>query len=171
MSQEQDKMPNSLIASINEAALNAVSRTLQMLALRKVRVQLDDYGIMPERAHDTDAGADIFTPVAFVLPAHGSYTVKTGVHIELPPLTKCDVRSKSGLNRDHDIISDGLIDDGFSGEIEIRLHNLGDHPHAFERGDKITQIVVTPVYYPDFEQVEKVQGGERGECGHGSTGR
>lgn len=73
MSQEQDKVPNSLIATINEAVLNAVNRTLQMLTLRKVRVQLDDYGIMPERAHSTDAGADIRTPVAFVLPAKSSH--------------------------------------------------------------------------------------------------
>lgn len=171
MSQERDKVPNSLIATINEAALNAVNRTLRMLTLRKVRVQLDDYGIMPERAHSTDAGADIRTPVAFVLPAKSSHSVRTGVHIELPPLTKCDIRSKSGLNVNHDIISEGLIDEGFSGEIVVRLHNLGDQPHAFERGDKITQIVVTPVYYPDFEQVEQVQGGERGENGYGSTGR
>lgn len=171
MIREQDKMPNSLIASINEAALNAVSRTLRMLALRKVRVQLDDYGIMPERAHDTDAGADIRTPEAFVLPARGSHSVRTGVHIELPPLTKCDIRSKSGLNVNHDIITTGLIDEGFSGEIVVRLHNLGELPHVFKRGDKITQIVVTPVYYPEFEQVDKVQGGERGDNGYGSTGR
>ena len=71
----------------------------------------------------------------------------------------------------HDIISEGLIDEGFSGEIRVRLHNLSDEPYTFSRGDKITQLVVTPVYYPEFEEVEQVEGGERGENGYGSTGR
>ena len=168
---DYDKAPNSVIAAINEAALGAVNRVFKMLALRKVKVQLDEGAFMPERAHDTDAGADIRTPVSFVLAARSSHTVNTGVHIQIPSNTKCDIRSKSGLNTNHDIISEGLIDEGFSGEIRVRLHNLSDEPYTFSRGDKITQIVVTPVYYPEFEEVEQVEGGERGENGYGSTGR
>lgn len=163
---DYDKAPNSLIAAINEAALGA-----EMLAMCKVKVQLDEGAFMPERAHGTDAGADIRTPVSFVLAARSSHTVNTGVHIQIPSNTKCDIRSKSGLNTNHDIISEGLIDEGFSGEIRVRLHNLSDEPYTFNRGDKITQLVVTPVYYPEFEEVEQVEGGERGENGYGSTGR
>lgn len=136
----------------------------------QLKVQLDEGAFLPERAHATDAGADIRTPVAFTLQPWGSFTVNTGIHIELPPNTKCDVRSKSGLNTKHDIISEGLIDEGFSGEIRVRLHNLSGKPYGFERGDKITQLVVTPVLYPDIVQVDTVQGGERGNAGFGSTG-
>lgn len=164
-------MPEDMEQSINEIALSVVNRVMKMLESRKVMVQLDDGAFMPERAHDTDAGADIRTPESFVLPAGGSHTVNTGVHIQIPSNTKCDIRSKSGLNTNHDIISEGLIDEGFSGEIRVRLHNLSDEPYTFNRGDKITQIVVTPVYYPEFEEVEQVEGGERGENGYGSTGR
>ena len=137
----------------------------------QMKVKLDRGAYLPERAHATDAGADIRTPVSFVLAARSSHTVNTGVHIQIPSNTKCDIRSKSGLNINHDIISEGLIDEGFSGEIRVRLHNLSDEPYTFNRGDKITQIVVTPVYYPEFEKVEAVEGGERGEAGIGSTGR
>ena len=164
-------MPEDMEQSINEIALSVVNRVMKMLESRKVMVQLDDGAFMPERAHGTDAGADIRTPESFVLPAGGSHTINTGVHIQLPPHTKCDIRSKSGLNTNHDIISEGLIDEGFSGEIRVRLHNLSDEPHYFERGDKITQLVVTHVYYPEFEEVEQVEGGERGDAGYGSTGR
>lgn len=65
---DYDKAPDSLIAAINEAALGAVNRVFKMLALRKVKVQLDEGAFMPERAHDTDAGADIRTPVSLCLP-------------------------------------------------------------------------------------------------------
>ena len=137
----------------------------------EVYVQLDEGAYMPERQHPTDAGADIRTPYAFVLPAKSARTVDTGVHVQLPPRTKCDVRSKSGLHINHDIITDGLVDEGFSGSIKVRLHNLGPVPYHFHKGDKIAQIVVTPVWYADFRQVDAVVGGERGDAGYGSTGR
>jgi len=54
---------------------------------------------------------------------------------------------------------------------EREVDTLRDETYTFSRGDKITQIVVTPVYYPEFEEVEQVEGGERGEAGIGSTGR
>lgn len=164
-------MPEDMEQSINEIALSVVNRVMKMLESRKVMVQLDDGAFMPERAHDTDAGADIRTPESFMLHGRGSHTVNTGVHIQLPPHTKCDIRSKSGMNTNHDIISEGLIDEGFSGAIRVRLHNLSDDDYYFNAGDKITQLVVTPVYYPEFEQVDEVQGGERGENGFGSSGR
>lgn len=163
--------PNSLIATINEAALNAINRTLLMLSSRAVKVQLEDGAYMPERAHDTDAGADIRTPESFTVPARGSYTVDTGVHVQIPKGCKCDIRSKSGLNVNHDLITEGLVDEGFSGIIKVRVHNLSDEPYHFERGDKVTQIVITPVWYPPFERVESVEGGERGASGYGSTGK
>ncbi len=137
----------------------------------KVMVQLDDGAFMPRRAHDTDAGADIFSPVCFRVPARGSYTVNTGVHVQLPPNTKCDIRSKSGLNIKSDIVTDGLVDEGYSGAIMVKLYNMGDNPKVFKRGDKITQMVITPVLYTGFKEVDVVHGGERGDNGIGSTGR
>ena len=137
----------------------------------QMKVQLDHGAFMPERAHPTDAGADLRTPIDFTIMPFGGYTVDTGVHIQLPEGTKCDVRSKSGLNIKHDIITVGLVDEGFTGSIKVRLLNLSDRPYGFRRGDKITQIVVTDVHYPDFVEVDRVSGGERGTGGYGSTGR
>ena len=85
-------MPEDMEQSINEIAMSVVNRVMRMLESRKVMVQLDDGAFMPERAHDTDAGADIRTPVSFVLAARSSHTVNTGVHIQIPSNTKCDIR-------------------------------------------------------------------------------
>ena len=136
-----------------------------------VKVKLDQGAIMPERAHATDAGADLRTPVDFIIEPGGSATIDTGVHIQLPPFTKCEIKPKSGLNVKCGIIADGLIDEGYTGSIVVKLYNLSENEYHFERGDKITQIVISPVYYPKFVEVEEISGGERGDSGFGSTGK
>lgn len=136
-----------------------------------IRVKLIHGGIMPVRAHDTDAGADIMTPEGFVLKAHGSEIVATGVCVQLPPNTVGMLKSKSGLNTRHGIVSEGVIDEGYSGEIVVKLYNHSDEDYRFEAGNKITQLVVLPVCYHGFAQADEIRGGERGTDGFGSTGK
>lgn len=136
-----------------------------------IRTKIRHDAFLPERAHDTDAGADIRTPEGFTLKAHGSEIVATGVHVELPAGTVGMLKSKSGLNTRYGIVSEGVIDEGFSGEIIVKLYNLSDHDYMFQRGDKITQLVVMPVHYVTYEQVDEINAGERGANGYGSTGR
>lgn len=137
----------------------------------RVKIQLSHGGIMPDRAHSTDAGADIFAPEGFRLAAHSSQIICTGVHVQLPPFTVGMLKSKSGLNVKSDIIGEGVIDEGYTNEIIVKLYNLGDEPHIFRRGDKIIQLVIMPVLYPAFLEVDEITGGERGLAGIGSTGR
>lgn len=136
-----------------------------------IRVKLDDGAFPLVRCHDTDAGADIRTPIRFKLPMRGSAVIHTGVHVQLPPNTVGMLKSKSGLHVRSGITSEGVIDEGYTGEIVVRLENYGEHSYIFERGDKITQLVVMPVAYPTFVEVEEIGGGERGDDGFGSTGR
>ena len=87
----------------------------------KINVSLDSGAYLPERAHDTDAGADIRTPLDIVVPARGSAIVATGVHIETPANCVAMLKSKSGLNVKRGIVSEGVIDEGFTGEIIVKL--------------------------------------------------
>ena len=136
-----------------------------------MKIKLDDGAKMPTRAHQWDAGLDLYSREGKIVLARGSATFDTGVHVEIPPMNVGFLKSKSGLNIKHDIIGEGVIDEGFTGEIVVKLYNLGDKPYHFERGDKIIQLLVVPVLYPDFEQVDEIEGGERGDSGYGSTGR
>ena len=138
---------------------------------RLVRIKLDEGAYMPERAHATDAGADIRTPEGFVLPAHGSAIVHTGVHIETPHGYATMIKSKSKLNVDHDITSEGVIDEGYDGEVIAKMYNHGPNAYVFKRGDKITQLVIIRVMYAEFEEADEILAGERGSNGFGSTGR
>jgi dUTP pyrophosphatase len=137
----------------------------------ELKVALGPCAHAPERMHATDAGADIRTPLPIDLGPWESATVHTGVRVQLPPGTVGTLKSRSGLNLNHDIISEGVIDEGYTGEILVRLHNLRGLPYHFDAGDRITQLVVLPVLYPEVVVVDAVEGGERGDAGHGSTGR
>lgn len=136
-----------------------------------MKVQIDDGSFVPERAHRQDAGLDIKSPVCVVVPPNGSVVIDTGVHVEIPFGYTGFLKSKSGLNVKHGITSEGVIDSGFTGGIVCKLYNNGAVPYQVMRGDKITQLVVLPVFLDDVEVVDKVNGFERGEAGFGSTGR
>lgn len=134
-------------------------------------VRLDPGAYLPQRAHDTDAGLDLRTPEDAYVRAGGSTVIDTGVHIQLPPGTVGMLKSKSGLNVKDGIVSEGVIDEGYTGTILVKLYNHGTEDKQFTRGDKITQLVVLPVLYVNVEQTEEIQGGDRGDGGFGSTGR
>lgn len=126
---------------------------------------------MPERAHGWDAGADLRTPVRFILRAHSSETIDTGVHVEIPRGSVGMVKSKSGLMCKHGIVTDGTVDAGYTGSIRVCLYNRDGTSMSFKRGDKIAQLVIMPIITPDFEQVDEIEGSDRGAGGFGSTGR
>lgn len=136
-----------------------------------MKVSLDDGAIMPERAHKSDAGLDLFTPIDFVVPAGGYAFVDTGVHLEIPFETRGHICSKSGLNRKHGLFTDGTIDEGYDGPVGIIIHNGGSEDYQFRRGDKVAQVVIERIFRPSLEVVDKVSGGKRGSDGFGSTGR
>lgn len=137
----------------------------------KLRVCLDEGAYLPQRAHETDAGLDLRTPVDAYVRAGGSTVIDTGVHIQLPLGTVGMLKSKSGLNVKDGIVSEGVIDEGYTGSITVKLYNHGTEAKQFSRGDKITQLVVLPVLYVKVEQAEELDGGDRGDNGFGSTGR
>lgn len=127
---------------------------------------------MPTRAHVTDAGLDLRARETQIVPAKESAIFKTGVHIELPKGTAGILVSKSGLNVKHGITSTGLIDEGYIGEITVKLYNHGGFDYTVNKGDKISQLVIVPVRYEELELVEDFEGKtDRGDSGFGSSGR
>ena len=137
-----------------------------------MKVFVEPMGFAPTRAHKTDAGLDLYCIDDTVVPARGSAVFRTGVHIELPPNTYGKLESKSGLNVAHDVICcGGVVDEGYSGEIIVKLYNMGDKDYEFKRGMKIVQLLTIPCQYVDVEIVDELfMDTERGNSGFGSTG-
>lgn len=142
--------------------------------LDEIRVQLDEGAIMPTRAHEWDAGMDIYTPYGFEIKAlEWAYwaTIDTGVHIEIPKGYVGLLKSKSGLNVKNGITGEGVIDAGYTGSVVVKLYCNASKGKSFERGDKIIQLLIVPVATPKPVLVDKIDGGDRGNNGFGSSGR
>lgn len=136
-----------------------------------MRIKLDKGAYMPTRAHETDAGLDLLSPIAVYVPPRFAITIDTGVHVELPRNTVGMVKSKSGLNVKHGIQSEGVIDVGYTGSIKVKLYNHGFQGYQVNKGDKISQLVIMPILTPDLELVDELDETERGNNGFGSSGR
>lgn len=76
------------------------------------------------------------------------------------------------MNVNHSVVScGGVIDEGYTGSIKVKLYNLGTEPYTVHAGDKIAQLIIQPYAAPELELVEHLDETERGENGFGSTGR
>lgn len=136
-----------------------------------MEIKLDNYAFMPHRAHPTDAGLDLRSPESVYIEARQSVTIRTGVHIKLPPNTYGRIASKSGLMVHHGIRTDGTIDEPYRGEICVCLFNDSDAGYYIEKGDKIAQLIVQPCEYVDVNVVDVLDETDRGDGGFGSTGK
>lgn len=102
------------------------------------------------------------------------FMVPTGIAIELPPGWEAQMRPRSGLAAKHGVTclnSPGTIDADYRGEIKIILINHGAEDFVIRRGERIGQMVITPVHQAAFTEVDELDETARGEGGFGSTGR
>ena len=136
-----------------------------------MKIYLDDGAKMPTRAHPMDAGLDLYAMETVWVLAKESVVLDTGVHVELPHNTVGMVKSKSGLNVKHGIVSEGVIDEGYTGSIHVKLYNHSGYDYKVNKGDKISQLVIMPILKPDLELVDELWEGERGNNGFGSSGK
>jgi dUTP pyrophosphatase len=136
-----------------------------------MKIKLDAGAKMPTRAHETDAGLDLYARETQIVCAKESAIFDTGVHIELPPNTVGMLKSKSGLNVKHGITSEGVIDVGYIGSIKVKLYNHSGYDYKVNAGDKISQLVIMPILTPTLELVDELEETERGNGGFGSTGK
>lgn len=129
---------------------------------------------LPSYAHPGDAGADLRSSEALVIPPGERRTVCTGVAIALPDGFVGLVHPRSGLAAKHGVTvlnAPGTVDAAYRGEIKVTLLNT-DLQNSFNIaiGDRIAQLVIQSVERARFIQVERLPDSHRGEGGFGSTG-
>ena len=126
---------------------------------------------LPNRAHSTDSGADLFAAERTVLPPHAITNVHTGIAVELPENTSGIIWGKSSVESKGIKAMAGLVDAPYRGELIVCMYNLNDTEFVFEQGQKVAQLVVLPTLYPSFEEVSELTDTTRGSGGFGSTGK
>lgn len=137
----------------------------------KMKVMLDPGAIMPTRAHELDAGYDLYSREDAVIYQNSSGKFDTGVHVAIPAGYVGFLKSKSGLNVNSGIQSEGVIDAGYTGSICVKLYNHGGKAVEIKKGQKISQLVILPIITPELETVDRLEDTERGSGGFGSTGK
>jgi dUTP pyrophosphatase len=141
--------------------------------LRVARVRKE--ARLPSRAHEGDAGLDLYAAEAATIAPGERTTVPTGIAVEIPAGHAGLVLPRSGLAARHGIAlvnAPGLIDSGYRGELKVLLLNT-DRREAFEvsPGDRIAQLLLSPVADPDPVEVTELATSARGDGGFGSSGR
>jgi dUTP pyrophosphatase len=99
--------------------------------------------------------------------------IPTGIALEIPPGYEGQVRPRSGLAKTKGVTvlnAPGTIDSDYRGEIHIIVINLGEECVTFQNGDRIAQIIFSPVQYAVMQVTDTLSVTERGGKGFGSTG-
>jgi dUTP pyrophosphatase len=131
---------------------------------------------LPAYATAGSAGLDLRAAVAATiwLAPGARRIVPTGFQLAIPAGWEGQIRARSGLALHHGLAlpnAPGTIDSDYRGEVGVLLANLGDRPVPIHRGDRIAQLVLSPVGRAELAEVEQLEPTARGDGGFGSTGR
>jgi dUTP diphosphatase len=137
-------------------------------------VRLSDKATMPTRAHDNDAGLDLYAAEGARIGPGQRVSVGTGLAVAIPEGLAGLVMPRSGLALKHGIAlvnSPGLIDPGYRGEVRVLLLNT-DRATEFRTapGDRIAQLVLVPIARASPLEAEELDSSARGPSGFGSSG-
>ena len=117
-----------------------------------MKIKLIDFGYItpPTRAHENDAGADVYAPKLYLIQPHQTKRIPLGFGIEVPDGYAAYVFPRSGLSAKGIVCELPPIDSGYRGEINAIVSNLSDEAYQVNSGDRIGQLVVMPVVIADF---------------------
>jgi len=130
---------------------------------------------LPISASKFSSGVDLVSAVSAdtVLKPGKIKLISTGIKIMIPEGYEGQIRPRSGLALKHGITvlnTPGTIDSDYRGIVRVILINLGEEDFNIQRGDRIAQLVIQKIYFPNFKIVETLNKTKRGEGGFGHSG-
>ena len=146
--------------------------TLETIKIKKLNAD----ATIPTRSHSTDAGLDLYASESEWVDE--GTLISTGIAVDIPPGFEGTIRPRSGLTSRTGLrVQLGTVDSGYIGEIKVIADYIpneidGDQTYAVSTGDKIAQLVLSPIETPVVEVVDEFDSeSDRGENGFGSTGK
>ena len=139
--------------------------------------KLRENAVMPKRATEGSAGADLYACIdePVVLQPGKLAKIPTGIAIELADKSMAAfLFARSGLGVKHGITlsnSVGVVDSDYRGEVCVGLCNVSDEPYTIQPGERVAQMVIMPVVCAEFVETDELGDTERGAGGFGSSGR
>ena len=145
--------------------------------MNPIRVKkLRDNAILPSYGSQDAAGADLYAcmDASVTIEPGETYFVPTGLSMEIPQGYAGLIYARSGLSCKKGLAPAnkvGVVDPDYRGEFMVALHNHGKEPQTVCSGDRIAQLVISPVITPGFVEVSELSDTERNAGGFGSTGK
>lgn len=143
--------------------------------------KLNENAVIPSYAHDTDAGLDLVATSYEYKENIDCHVYGTGLAVEIPEGYVGLLYPRSSNRKTNAYMCNhvGVVDSGYRGEIMISFKNRdkikeGEIPQLiqpYEVGDKVAQLIIMPYPKIKFVEVDELSSSDRGEAGHGSTGK
>ena len=138
--------------------------------------KLDPSVKLPEYKTNGASGMDLiaFLKNPIKIKPKKSYLIPTGLSVAFPKNYEIQIRPRSGLAAKKNVSvlnTPGTIDSDYRGEIKVIIYNHGDADFEVNNGDRIAQMILTPVIKMKLEETDKLPETIRGKDGFGSTGR
>ena len=142
-----------------------------------IRVKkLDPNATLPTYGSGEAAGADLYACLKFPVVINPGETawISTGIALEVPKgcagliYARSSMGTKRGLAPANKV---GVIDSDYRGEIRVVLFNHGKDPQIVENGERVAQLLITPVLTPQYTEAQSLSDTDRGTGGFGSTGK
>lgn len=145
------------------------------MAVRYVEFELmSDKAKIPFKQHLGDAGWDLYCSEEVDIPPHATVDIHTDIKIDMPPYLFARITGRSSTLRKHKlIVNEGIIDNGYTGEMFICVHNMSDEVFHVKQGMRLAQILFHVIEDVRWTQIPEIKPspGKRGNNGFGSTGQ
>jgi len=134
--------------------------------------KLHEKAKLPTKAYEDDLGYDLYSiETVTIKPGEEPKTIRTGIAVEMPKGYGCFIKDRSSLGGKGLHVLAGVIDNGYRGELVIKMVNLSDRSYTLLEGSKIAQMVLIPIVECEVVETNELSSSERGTKGFGSSGR
>lgn len=124
----------------------------------------------PFYATEESAGFDLYSVEDLTIPPKEQGFIHTGISLEIPKGFHIQLWDRSGKAKQGLTLSGGVMDSDYRGEYRIMAYNSASTPHKIEKGDRIAQALLLPIFKADFQEVDELSETERGDKGFQSSG-
>jgi dUTP pyrophosphatase len=143
------------------------------MGVRYVDFELGKGAKAPFKKHSGDAGWDLYVSRDCTIPPGATVDVHTDIKIDMPPYLYARITGRSSSLRKYNLlINEGIIDNGFTGELFVCVHNMSDKPFEVKKGMRLAQVLFHAIEDVRWSEVDEIKPtpGKRGNDGFGSTG-
>lgn len=143
------------------------------MAVRYVDFELGEGAKAPFKKHMGDAGWDLYVSRPCIIRPGETVDVHTDIRMDMPPYLYARITGRSSSLRKHGLlVNEGIIDNGYTGELFICVHNMSDETFHVKKGMRLAQVLFHTIEDVRWSEVKEIKTapGRRGSDGFGSTG-